>query len=431
MWNAAGERAYITGMGSNNVIVINRQGARIDNIEVGEGPTGVVLHPAGNRAFVLNKFDGSISIVDLANNAETQRVDYFDPTPVAIKAGRPLLYDTHATSGLGQLSCASCHVEGRTDRLAWDLGDPRGEGTVIKTWQGRDETTPTERTHPSLKGPLLTMTLQDIIGSTNMHWSGDKADLGHFAEAFVNLQGADTPATLAETKAFETFLDSIHIPPNPNRNFDNSFSANVQIPGPNGTVARVGDANLGAERFESGCRSCHRGHSTRGNVSLGSNGFGLDVMKIAPTWRNFHERYGLWFQSADGSNSGFGFQQDGTFDSTHNATRSDDLMAFMLSVNGRFPYEPEGLSEGNHSKDTHAAVGAQLMLNGTPSDDDNARLATFVELADFGEVGLVVNGVVNGETRGYSYVGNNTFQSDRAAEQVSFAVLNDLSLIHI
>lgn len=425
VWAPQGNRAYITGMGSNNVIVIDNEGNRINNIEVGEGPTGIVLNQSGDRAFVLNKFDGSISVVDINGQSEIRRIDYFDPTPAAIKDGRPLLYDTHATSGLGQISCASCHVDGRTDRLAWDLGDPRGVGRVISTFSDSDESSGTQRTHPSLKGPLLTMTLQDIIGSTNMHWSGDRADLGHFADAFVDLQGADAPATIAETKRFETFIDSIHIPPNPNRNFDNSFSNNVQIPGPNGTIARTGDANVGAQQFERGCRSCHRGHSTRGNVSLGSNGFGLDVIKIAPTWRNFHERYGLWFQDAKGSNSGFGFQQDGTFDSTHNATRSNDLMAFMLSVNGRFPYTPAGLSEGNQSKDTHAAVGAQLMLDSSPSSSESRRLNTFLTLADRGEVGLIANGFINGETRSYAYVGGGRFQSDKSTEQVGFSALNN------
>ena len=53
-------------------------------------------------------------------------VPLFDPTPVAVKTGRKHLYDTHKTSGLGQAACASCHVDGRFDRLAWDLGNPTG-----------------------------------------------------------------------------------------------------------------------------------------------------------------------------------------------------------------------------------------------------------------------------------------------------------------
>jgi len=42
-----------------------------------------------------------------------------DPTPQVIKAGRPHFYNTREF-GLGQAACASCHVDGRFDRLAWD-----------------------------------------------------------------------------------------------------------------------------------------------------------------------------------------------------------------------------------------------------------------------------------------------------------------------
>ena len=90
------------------------------------GPTGVVIDQAGARVYVLNKFDATISMIDAVKRVELERVSFFDPTPMAIKLGRPHLYDAHQTSGLGHISCASCHPDGRMDRLAWDLGDPAG-----------------------------------------------------------------------------------------------------------------------------------------------------------------------------------------------------------------------------------------------------------------------------------------------------------------
>src|SRR5262245_16757998 len=45
-WNSAGTRAYIAGLGSNNVVVVNAQGDRAglaETIQVGEGPTGLAL----------------------------------------------------------------------------------------------------------------------------------------------------------------------------------------------------------------------------------------------------------------------------------------------------------------------------------------------------------------------------------------------------
>ena len=129
VWSADGSRAFVAGMGSNNLVVIDASGARAglsDTIEVGEGPTGLSLNNNTGRLYVLNRFAATLSVVDTATEAVLAEVGFFDPTPSVIKVGRRHLFDTHATSGLGQVSCASCHVDARMDRLAWDLGDPSG-----------------------------------------------------------------------------------------------------------------------------------------------------------------------------------------------------------------------------------------------------------------------------------------------------------------
>ena len=94
----------------------------------------------------------------------------FDPTTLAIKIGRKHLYNTHLNSGLGQIACASCHVDGRIDRLAWDLGDPSGS---IKPFSGNCGGGGCQNWHP-MKGPMTTQTLQDIIGKEPHHWRGDR-----------------------------------------------------------------------------------------------------------------------------------------------------------------------------------------------------------------------------------------------------------------
>ncbi len=126
VWKADGLTGYVSGMGSNNVIAIDSTGARVGNpIEVGEGPTGLALNAGGSRLYVLNKFSSSISVVD---THEFGRLDVGDARLVstAIKITSKFQYDTHLTSGLGQIACASCHVDARTDRIAWDLGNPAG-----------------------------------------------------------------------------------------------------------------------------------------------------------------------------------------------------------------------------------------------------------------------------------------------------------------
>lgn len=232
-WNAQGTRAYIAGMGSNNVVVLDSSGNRVGNpIKVGEGPTGIALDTPRSKLYVLNKFGASISVISARTNAiqSTVKLSY-DPTPLAIKNGRKFLYGTTSTSGLGQLSCASCHVDARIDKLAWDLGNPAGSMVSVA---GRNcgYGVETEREchdfHP-MKAPITTQTLQDIIGQEPLHWRGDKKGLEEFNGAFTGLQGRPALLTDTEMQQFEDFLATIHYPPNPYRNFDNTLPTTLDL----------------------------------------------------------------------------------------------------------------------------------------------------------------------------------------------------------
>src|SRR5207237_7328414 len=77
--------------------------------------------------------DHTISIVGNASNPATRAVSAtvplrYDPSPPAARNGRLFLYDARR-SGHGHSACASCHIFGDFDSLAWDLGDPFG--TVV------------------------------------------------------------------------------------------------------------------------------------------------------------------------------------------------------------------------------------------------------------------------------------------------------------
>jgi YVTN family beta-propeller protein len=235
VWNSAGSRGYVAGMGSNNVIVVDPTGNRVGNpINVGEGPTGLALDAARNRLYVLNRFSASISVINTRSNAVQQMLVFYDPTPAAIKSGRKLLYNTRETSGLGQVSCASCHVDGRMDMIAWDLGNPEGEMTGVAerncgfgVQQGENACSDF---HP-MKGPMVTQTLQDIIGHEPHHWRGDKKGLEEFNSAYTGLQGRPSLITDAEMQQFEDFLATVYFPPNPYRNFDNSLPTTLELKG--------------------------------------------------------------------------------------------------------------------------------------------------------------------------------------------------------
>src|SRR5206468_5186367 len=136
------------------------------------------------RLYVFNRFSSSLSVVDTVGAAVIDVVPLFDPTPIAVAAGRRHLYDTRRTSGLGQASCASCHVDARMDRLGWDLGNPAGE--LLRSLVNQQGTLLTNVYHP-MKGVMVTQTLQDIIGHEPFHWRGDRPHLESFNVTFTNL----------------------------------------------------------------------------------------------------------------------------------------------------------------------------------------------------------------------------------------------------
>jgi YVTN family beta-propeller protein len=260
-----GSTVYISGMGSNNVIAANSTtGARVSvghTIEVGAGPTGLAHHPAMARLYVMNKFDGSVSVID-TTTAGLESVlateVFYDPTPAFVNAGRVHFYGTHENSGLGQIACASCHIDGRMDRLAWDLGDPGAildgvgaiptpadanfpkihgylDGLITGTtgtnpagvhntmvFPGSTDEADFGDFHP-MKGPMTTQTLQDIIGKEPHHWRGDRDGIEEFAGAFEGLQGDDAPLNATAMLEFRNFLDTIDFAPNPFRLLDNTI----------------------------------------------------------------------------------------------------------------------------------------------------------------------------------------------------------------
>ena len=131
-----GQTLYATAFGSQKLSVFDTAELEDDSfapaaqnqIELsGGGPSGVVLDETNNLAYVLTRFDNGVSTIDLATNSEVAHINLFNPEPPEITNGRKFLYDARISSGNGNDSCASCHIFGDTDGLAWDLGNPEGD----------------------------------------------------------------------------------------------------------------------------------------------------------------------------------------------------------------------------------------------------------------------------------------------------------------
>lgn len=493
VWNAAGTKGYVSGMGSNNVIAITPTGARADvapTMDVGEGPTGLVLDEVVGRLYVLNRFGGSISVVSTTTDTELERVSFFDPTPDAIRVGRKHLYNTRLNSGLGQIACGSCHVDARFDRLAWDLGDPAGTvdplaannlGAGVPFLSPGTANPAFQPFHP-MKGPMTTQTLQDIIGQEPLHWRADRGGIEAFAGAFLGLQGGDTTLSPANMAEFKGFLATIHYPPNPFRDISNGLPTSLALPG-HYTTGRFGAAGLPlpngnavnglalyrntTRRLDSGafaCVTCHTLPTGSGTdytlvgttyqpIAVGPNGEhhralvsvdgSTNVSIKVPQTRNVFEKDG--FNTTQLANTaGFGFLHDGSVDSIErfvsepvfnlNSTQEvADMVAFMLAFSGS--ELPAGSTTspleppGGTSLDTHAAVGKQTTLRSFANPDPNqlSLITTFISLANTNKVGLIVKGRSGGVPRGWAYVGSNNFQSDHLGQTITAANLQALA----
>lgn len=475
IWNAAGTRAYVAGMGSNNILILDQEGRPVEPnpvIEVEEGPVGLALDEPRQRLYVLNRFSNSISVIDSEKLSVIDTLKMFDPTPAIINAGRAHFYNTHKTSGLGQASCASCHVDGRFDRLAWDLGDPGGTMQPVTTTNrnfARFPPPPGElRDFHPMKGPMVTQTLQDIIGHEPFHWRGDRDGLEAFNGTFTNLQAAAASLTTNQMSEFKSFLASIHFPPNPYRTFSNTLPAIVSLraftslghrESPAGTAFQNGSPPQGRDRFrvqgQNGCIHCHtlptglgphmnfatnrnrwldlpRGTNGERSVALiGVRRSGLLPFKI-PSLRNIPDKIGMTFQKQI-SRSGFGFTHDGSVDSPvrflpdslelQSDIETANMIAFLLCLNGSDL--PQGFLNdrerpvGLESQDAHAAVGRQVTLTDSVRGRFLRDAYSIVQPAT-SRVDLIVKGFHEGIPRGWVYDrAERKFFSDRLNETIA------------
>lgn len=429
VWQTTGDLAYVAGMGSNNIVLTNAAGERLGMIDVGQGPTGMALSADGARLYVLNKFESSISIIDTTENSEIARRVFFDPTPENIRTGRPLLYDTRFTSGLGHVSCASCHIDARTDFLAWDLGNPAGQ---MQPFEGNCRQPECDDWHP-MKGPMVTQSLQGLPNSAPFHWRGDRRDLAAFAPAFVGLQGRDVPPDADEMAALDSFLNSVRYPPNPNRNLDGSLPASMPV------TTGVGNPQVGLGHYNNlpvlpggaRCVSCHgpaNGTGTNGQIDDPNLPLAPQPLEMAQL-RGLHEKLG-WRRDSQESRRGFGFNHHSEF----------DTLWSLLGVGFNFAPGEQGLQQRRDieafmlcfTNDAHAGVGQQVMFSGTNNNDPATinRFNLFLNIAGGGQCGLVCKGRWNGESRGWAYDRmRGVFQSDRINETIAPLALRQSATI--
>jgi DNA-binding beta-propeller fold protein YncE len=474
-----GATLYVAAMGSDKVGVFAT--AELENdtfvpsaashVRVsGGGPTGLVLDEDRKQLFVLTRFDDAISIIDTATRTEIAHVAMHNPEPPSVTAGRRFLYDASFSSSHGDSSCASCHVSGDLDSLAWDLGNPdapviHDPGPFTTPVFNQATGQPMEQIFHPMKGPMTTQSLRGMANHGPMHWRGDRTggndaptaqpDSGTFDEraafakfqgGFTDLLGRDTHIPAAAMAAFTDFILQVKYPPNPNRPLDNVLTPDQEAGHQLFEHTNCGfvgclDGNCPVLR----CASCHT-LDPAGNPGTSAPGFfgtsgmssfaGNPQLFKVPQLRNLYQKVGMFGNAAnpaillDDSGfkgdqvRGFGFLHDGGIDTLfrfHHAVIFSVL--FTGEGNGGMPEGPEGELQRAQIEsfllafptNLAPAVGQQITLTAASPAAVSSRIQLLRRRADAGECDLVAKTEILGIEAGFLYTGAGRFRSDRRA----------------
>jgi DNA-binding beta-propeller fold protein YncE len=416
----------------------------------GGGASGLALDEARGRLYVMTRFDNSVKVIDLATKQEIGRATLPNPEPASVVEGRPLLYDATRFSGNGEASCASCHIFGDMDDLAWDLGNPDdavkknpitinfGDAATIALGKflfgvrgdinGSDKA---DEFHP-MKGPMTTQTLRGLRNSGAMHWRGDRANgtfgidafdsnlsFNNFIVAFQGLVGSPNQPTAAEMQKFTDFQLQVVPPPNPVRRLDNSLTAAQQRgsnfyfgnrPADGIRIPFVSQLNDGSN-FN--CNGCHMVDASRGFFGTGgrSSFEGITQIIKIPHLRNAYAKVGMFgvpkvdfFQTDDKTGSqgdqvrGFGFVHDGVVDSLF---RFLTAVVFAPQINAGFPLiNPNGTRRDVEQfilafpTDLAPIVGQQVTLTSANGSTVGPRIDLMIQRAGTAFVSKALGGSV-------------------------------------
>ncbi len=266
--------AVVAGLLTDNVMLLSPSGGFVSEFDLTAGaiPRALLYSPVADRVIVYCWGTNTIEVrqVGMTWTPVFNLSLGLDPTPAKIKSGRTIAYDA-ANSAKNNASCLSCHVDGRTDMVVWNLSSEQDD-----------------------KGPMVTQTLDGINKTVPFHWRGEQRNnLADFNPAFVNLLGASAQLNPTQFADFEAFVLALETPPNPFEDEARQVSPTLQPVLPPGAPAANAVNGMGSFAQGAFCEGCHNGPIATSNDTV-PDGFNFGdlnprrkFIKIAP----FNEIY--------------------------------------------------------------------------------------------------------------------------------------------
>ena len=295
-----------------------------------KGPRAFAILDTGGLGadilYIYNWLDNTIGTI-LISQLGVQQVAHtsmLEVRPQYLLDGQSFMLAS-SLSGTNTVSCGSCHIDGESDWLAWNLSD----GKDVCAASGGDplcnSTGPPAPgvlvENPGRKGPMITQTLrglvnfevesqlvQEVNSNKPYHWRGDRGDFTQFNGAFDNLMAIPSPFLPgekgipdAEMDLYRDFIDSLHLRPSPEQPWDRRysgtfFSASGLPPAQQDTEAddeTIGTfAQLGMKLFHikdyapqanfASCDSCHLLPEGSDNILTETPGFSAGPLHPGP-----------------------------------------------------------------------------------------------------------------------------------------------------
>ncbi|HOK52884.1 MAG TPA: c-type cytochrome [Armatimonadota bacterium] len=106
----------------------------------GIGPRGICVNPVGSQLFAANYFSGSVAAIDTKTGEHISVISAGNQPPEdLVRRGERIFQDASICYQSWQ-SCTTCHPDGRSDGLRWDLlndgmGNPKKTRSLVKSFE--------------------------------------------------------------------------------------------------------------------------------------------------------------------------------------------------------------------------------------------------------------------------------------------------------
>jgi YVTN family beta-propeller protein len=164
----------------------------LKRLPTGHNPTSLAVSPDNRWAYVTNRLDDSITVVNLAQAKVEGTIDLGGPKEITLRRRGEQMFHNAKVCDQGQFACGTCHPNSHLDGLAWNIETPQ---------LGRDR--------------VANRTLRGIRETAPYKWNGHNADLAtqcgpRIAKYFFRSEGFNKQ----DLDALLTYLNDIPLAPN-------------------------------------------------------------------------------------------------------------------------------------------------------------------------------------------------------------------------